>query len=62
MKSVYYGKSAQDLSLGTYRLGFVMGVGFGEGEGFRFIKMFKFLVFSAQSKQKHINNSTESVK
>lgn len=29
MKSVYYGKSAQDLSLGIYRLGFEMGEGLG---------------------------------
>lgn len=31
MKSVYYGKSAQDLSLGTYRLGFEMGEGWDRG-------------------------------
>lgn len=46
MKSVNYGKSAQDLSLGTYSLGNEMGE--GRGGGFRFLKILTFWFLSTK--------------
>lgn len=53
MKSVYYGKSAQDLSLGKHRIGFEMEGGVGEGRGGvgwagRFIKILTFWFLSTK--------------
>lgn len=64
MKSVYYGKSAQDLSLDTYRFwGFEMGRAWGRERagGLSLYKNVKISGFSAQIIQKHINSSVESV-
>lgn len=59
MKSVNYGKSAQDLSLGTYSLGNEMG----EGRGGRvsLSKDINFLVSQHKAYKKHRNSSMESV-